>query len=312
MSRRHLHHAGLRERARRRPGALLPTPVRGVRRPAARDPARHRDRPRGAVDQRDARGRRGAGAGVDLVPAPSRDLEPRRHRARSRGRERRRRDRRRGVGARAAGLGEPAQPLQRPARTVGRARARVRRPHREGGDGCRVPRVDRRASARRASTTARSSTPGSSPTGWSDAGFDDADWAPVEPFEWPLDALIEPTAEPIRRIEELAPVSITTSPSGRTVVDFGQNISGWVRFTRARGIRRHHHPAPRRDPHRRRARFRDAPHREGHRRVHRCAAAAPRRSSRGSPSTGSATSRSTAGPASSPPRTSARSSCTAT
>ncbi|MDR6907158.1 alpha-L-rhamnosidase [Agromyces sp. 3263] len=69
------------------------------------------------------------------------------------------------------------------------------------------------------------------PEGWSDTGFDDGDWSPVEPFEWPAEALFEPTAEPIRRIEELAPVSITTSPSGRTVIDFGQNISGWVRFT---------------------------------------------------------------------------------
>ena len=69
------------------------------------------------------------------------------------------------------------------------------------------------------------------PTGWSEPGFDDRAWSPVGPFEWPLEALTETTAEPIRRIEELAPVAITTSPTGRTVVDFGQNISGWVRFT---------------------------------------------------------------------------------
>ena len=58
------------------PGALLATPVRASARPAARDPAHHRARPRRAAPQRDARGRRGTGAGVDLVPAPSRGLEP--------------------------------------------------------------------------------------------------------------------------------------------------------------------------------------------------------------------------------------------
>ncbi|MFG6403098.1 glycoside hydrolase family 78 protein [Microbacterium sp. P04] len=69
------------------------------------------------------------------------------------------------------------------------------------------------------------------PPGWDRAGFDDIDWGAVEPFEWPLDALIEPFAPPIRRIEELRAVEIITTPSGKTVVDFGQNISGWVRFT---------------------------------------------------------------------------------
>jgi alpha-L-rhamnosidase len=69
------------------------------------------------------------------------------------------------------------------------------------------------------------------PAGWSAPGFDDSSWNAVEAFDWPAESLIEPIAEPIRRVEELAPVTIATSPTGRTVVDFGQNISGWVRFT---------------------------------------------------------------------------------
>ena len=68
------------------------------------------------------------------------------------------------------------------------------------------------------------------PVGWDKPGFDDSEWAAVEIFDWPLEALVEPTAPPIRRIEELAPVEILTTASGRTVVDFGQNISGWVRL----------------------------------------------------------------------------------
>ena len=67
--------------------------------------------------------------------------------------------------------------------------------------------------------------------GWDQSGFDDSTWNPVEVFDWPLEALFEATADPIRRIEELGPVEILTTPSGKTVVDFGQIISGWVRLT---------------------------------------------------------------------------------
>jgi len=69
------------------------------------------------------------------------------------------------------------------------------------------------------------------PAGWDSPGFDDSAWGAVEQVECPLDALIDPMAPPIRRIEELAPVEVLTTPAGRTVVDFGQNISGWVRLT---------------------------------------------------------------------------------
>lgn len=68
------------------------------------------------------------------------------------------------------------------------------------------------------------------PEGWDRAGFDDSDWGAVETFDWPVDSLVDPVAPPIRRIEELAPVEILTTAAGRTVVDFGQNISGWVRL----------------------------------------------------------------------------------
>ncbi len=43
-------------------------------------------------------------------------------------------------------------------------------------------------------------------------------------------ALIPQSAPPIVRNEVIRPREITTSPSGRTLVDFGQNIVGWVRF----------------------------------------------------------------------------------
>ena len=69
------------------------------------------------------------------------------------------------------------------------------------------------------------------PAGWNCPGFDGDPWAPVEEYEWDLSALVTSAAPPIRRVEELKPVSITQSPSGKTIVDFGQNISGWVRLS---------------------------------------------------------------------------------
>ena len=46
------------------------------------------------------------------------------------------------------------------------------------------------------------------------------------------ETLTGPVAPPTRIVEELAPVSITRLASGHQVVDFGQNIHGWVRLTR--------------------------------------------------------------------------------
>jgi alpha-L-rhamnosidase len=68
------------------------------------------------------------------------------------------------------------------------------------------------------------------PHGWSEPGFDASGWSSVSAVEWPGE-LVTPLGPPIRRVEELAPVEVLTTPSGRTVVDFGQIVSGWVRFT---------------------------------------------------------------------------------
>ncbi|MCQ6270674.1 glycoside hydrolase family 78 protein [Pseudarthrobacter sp. R1] len=46
------------------------------------------------------------------------------------------------------------------------------------------------------------------------------------------ETLTGPVAPPTRIVEELTPVSVTRLSSGHQVVDFGQNIHGWVRLTR--------------------------------------------------------------------------------
>ena len=68
------------------------------------------------------------------------------------------------------------------------------------------------------------------PHGWDEPGFDETGWSGVQVVEWDPATLVAPMAPGIRRIEELAPVAVTTAPSGVTVVDFGQNIAGRVRL----------------------------------------------------------------------------------
>ncbi|PYE51013.1 glycoside hydrolase family 78 protein [Deinococcus yavapaiensis] len=67
--------------------------------------------------------------------------------------------------------------------------------------------------------------------GWTQAGFDDGAWHAVRVTSRDLATLVAPDGPPVRRIEERPPVRIFTSPSGKTLVDFGQNLVGWVRFT---------------------------------------------------------------------------------
>lgn len=67
--------------------------------------------------------------------------------------------------------------------------------------------------------------------GWSNADYQDKDWIAARPIEWDLATLEAPLGPPVRRIESIAPVSISTSPSGRTLFDFGQNLVGRLRLT---------------------------------------------------------------------------------
>ena len=62
--------------------------------------------------------------------------------------------------------------------------------------------------------------------GWSSPGFDDSTWTGVRRLDWNMEALAAPLGPPVRRIQTIAPVSIAQSPSGKTIVDFGQNLVG--------------------------------------------------------------------------------------
>ena len=65
---------------------------------------------------------------------------------------------------------------------------------------------------------------------WSEAGYDDGEWGKVRPLQWDFATLFAPVGPPVRRIEEISPVTITRSPSGRTILDFGQNLVGRLRL----------------------------------------------------------------------------------
>ncbi len=61
---------------------------------------------------------------------------------------------------------------------------------------------------------------------WAAPGFDDSAWSGVREQPWDMTTLEAPLGPPVRRTERVAPVAITASPSGRALVDFGQNLVG--------------------------------------------------------------------------------------
>ena len=72
--------------------------------------------------------------------------------------------------------------------------------------------------------------------GWSSPGYDPIGWTPVAVRERDPATLVAPTGPPVRCTEEIAPVAVLTTPSGKRVLDFGQNLVGRLRI-RVRGER---------------------------------------------------------------------------
>ncbi|KAF5022996.1 hypothetical protein F66182_4954 [Fusarium sp. NRRL 66182] len=77
--------------------------------------------------------------------------------------------------------------------------------------------------------------------GWSSNGHVAGSWdrAIALPFVSEKVNLTAGYREPVRRIETLKPVSKITAPSGKTILDFGQNLVGYVRIKAVRGQRGH-------------------------------------------------------------------------
>ena len=73
---------------------------------------------------------------------------------------------------------------------------------------------------------------------WTHPDFDDSAWQPVVIEDSRGATPIPRTAPPVRVIEECVVQQVITTPSGRTVLDFGQNLVGVVRI-RVSGPRGH-------------------------------------------------------------------------
>ena len=69
------------------------------------------------------------------------------------------------------------------------------------------------------------------PNGWSRPGFDDSDWQPVVGVERDPATLVAPEGPPVRCTGEVRPVTVRTSPSGKVLLDFGQNLVGRLQIT---------------------------------------------------------------------------------
>lgn len=63
-----------------------------------------------------------------------------------------------------------------------------------------------------------------------DARIKPSDWKPVKIHNFSKDALIPQEGEEVREIELVQPVELIHTPKGETVIDFGQNLAGYVRF----------------------------------------------------------------------------------
>ena len=64
--------------------------------------------------------------------------------------------------------------------------------------------------------------------GWNKAGFDESSWHPVKVTSHSMDNLLATYNEPIKKQEIFKPKEIIITPRGETVIDFGQNLVGWV------------------------------------------------------------------------------------
>ncbi|TFD61282.1 alpha-L-rhamnosidase [Cryobacterium sp. Hh7] len=66
--------------------------------------------------------------------------------------------------------------------------------------------------------------------GWSSAGFDESRWTAAAVHPANHASLIAPEGPPVRCTDDIVPVELLRTPSGRTVLDFGQNFAGRVRI----------------------------------------------------------------------------------
>ncbi|KAL4926358.1 bacterial alpha-L-rhamnosidase-domain-containing protein [Aspergillus undulatus] len=64
---------------------------------------------------------------------------------------------------------------------------------------------------------------------WKQNALDTSNWNSVDELPLSNATLIAPDAPPVRVTEEIKPISVQSTPSGKTILDFGQNLVGRLR-----------------------------------------------------------------------------------
>ncbi|BAV05727.1 alpha-L-rhamnosidase [Filimonas lacunae] len=64
-----------------------------------------------------------------------------------------------------------------------------------------------------------------------DAGYQPGNWQPVQVKAFTKQNLVPTINEPVTKQETFAPVRVWLTPKKEQVIDFGQNLAGWVQFT---------------------------------------------------------------------------------
>ncbi|HEY9308769.1 MAG TPA: family 78 glycoside hydrolase catalytic domain [Microbacterium sp.] len=65
---------------------------------------------------------------------------------------------------------------------------------------------------------------------WSTPGSSAGDWAAVVVRDFDPAVLVAPDGPPVRHVDTIAVQAVSTSPTGRTILDFGQNLVGRLRI----------------------------------------------------------------------------------
>ena len=64
--------------------------------------------------------------------------------------------------------------------------------------------------------------------GWKTASYNDGNWQAVKTVSHPMDILVATVNEPVKKQETFKALQLITTPKGEKVIDFGQNLVGWV------------------------------------------------------------------------------------
>jgi alpha-L-rhamnosidase len=65
---------------------------------------------------------------------------------------------------------------------------------------------------------------------WAKPGFNDSQWTAVKVQNYGKENLIATYNEPVKKHEKFKALKVITTPKGEKVIDFGQNLVGWVRL----------------------------------------------------------------------------------